>query len=77
MTDTTGRRDRPDRARANERMRRYRLRKAGVLPPLSPCPQCGALVRSTGPLCRRCWRLTDDGRTWNRERMRRARAGTS
>ncbi len=74
MTDTTPRRERLDRAAANARVRRYRLRLAGVLPPLPVCPQCGGQVRATGPLCRRCWRLTDEGRAWNRERMRRDRS---
>lgn len=74
MTDTTPRRERLDRAAANARVRRYRLRLAGDLPPIPRCPDCGGRVLAGGPLCARCWRLTDEGRRWNRERMRQARA---
>lgn len=70
MADTP-QRERPDRAAANARMRRYRLRKAGLLPPVLICPQCGGQVRAAA--CRRCWRLSDEGRAWNRARMRQAR----
>ena len=50
---------------------RWRLRQAGVLPPLAPCPDCGCVVRSerTAPLCSRCWRRSPDGREWDRLRV--------
>lgn len=56
------------------RNRRHRLRKAGLLPPVPRCPACGGQVRVGGPLCCACWRKTDEGRRWNRERMRKRRA---
>jgi hypothetical protein len=74
MTDTTTRREQLDRAAANARVRRYRLRKAGELPPIPRCPDCGGRVLVGGPLCSTCWRRTDEGKAWNRERMRQARA---
>lgn len=58
-----------------ESMRRLRLRRAGLLPALPACPDCGRQVRSarTGPLCSRCWRRSAAGREWNRERVARSR----
>lgn len=52
-------------------MRRFRLRRAGLLPALPDCTSCGRQVRSarTAPLCSRCWRLSPAGREWNRLRM--------
>lgn len=77
MTDTT-RRERLDRAVANVRVRRCRLRKAGLLPPVPRCVVCGCRATAAdpaelSPVCSRCWRLTDEGRAWNRERVRQAR----
>lgn len=60
-----------------ERARRYRLRKAGQLPPAEPlvCATCGGPRRGRhGPLCRECWRLTPEGRADTAERVRRSRA---
>jgi hypothetical protein len=51
-----------------ERTRRWRARLAGELPPVTRC-SCGALLLRGGPLCRRCWLQTAEGREWNRERM--------
>jgi len=56
-------------------MRRLRLRRAGLLPELPGCPDCGRQVRSarTAPLCSRCWRRSPAGREWNRQRVARQR----
>ncbi len=56
-------------------MRRLRLRRAGVLPDLPACTDCGRQVRSTrtAPLCSRCWRRSTAGKEWNRQRMARLR----
>jgi predicted amidophosphoribosyltransferase len=55
--------------------RRLRLRRAGLLPPLPTCPDCGRQMRSTrnAPLCSRCWKRTPAGREANRLRMHHAR----
>ena len=76
MTDTPP--DRPDRAAANERQRRYRQRLAGLLPPVPRCVDCGCRAMGADqdarePRCRVCWRRTDQGREWNRTRMRAIR----
>jgi predicted amidophosphoribosyltransferase len=61
-----------------ERARRYRMRKAGLLPPLQPliCAACGRPRHGThGILCSRCWeRLTPEGRQAKTDRVRRSRA---
>ena len=64
-----------DRSRATAATARWRLRLAGVLPPLAPCPVCGLVVRSTrtAPLCSRCWRRSDAGREWDRLRVQARR----
>ena len=66
-----------DRSRAAAATARWRLRKAGVLPPLAPCPICGRVVRSTrtAPLCSRCWRRSPAGREWDRLRVQARRRG--
>lgn len=53
--------------------RRYRQRRAGLLPPVPSCEACGrANIRGAhAPLCRACWLGTPDGREWSRERVRR------
>ncbi len=53
--------------------RRYRQRRAGLLPPVPTCPSCGkgGIVGATAPLCRACWLRTPAGLEWNRERNRR------
>jgi hypothetical protein len=62
---------------AAERARRYRLRKAGQLPPAEPllCIACGKTHRGAhGQLCRDCWRsLTPEGKADRAERVRRSR----
>lgn len=61
-----------------DRARRYRLRRAGQLPPAESllCIACGKPHRGKhGQLCRDCWRsLTPEGRADRAERVRRARA---
>lgn len=60
-----------------ERQRRYRLRKAGQLPPLPGCEACGRQIRHdpAAILCRDCWRrLTEEGRAELRARVARSRA---
>jgi hypothetical protein len=78
MTDTATRREQLDRAAANARVRRCRLRLAGLLPPVPRCVVCGCRATAadpdeSSPVCSSCWRLTDAGRQWNRERVRLAR----
>ena len=68
----------PDRAAANERQRRYKQRLAGLLAPVPRCVDCGCQAMAADPdeaepRCCRCWRRTDEGREWNRARMRTAR----
>lgn len=48
---------------------RYRLRQAGLLPPRPLCP-CGRQIRGDRALCSRCWLRTDEGRAWQRERVK-------
>jgi predicted amidophosphoribosyltransferase len=57
------------------RVHRHRLRKAGKLPPVPVCPDCGARVLSTktAPLCSKCWKRTPAGRAADAERKRRRR----
>ena len=59
------------------RAKRYRDRKAGLVPMLPPCPGCGKQVRNAdkGGLCSRCWLLTPQGREWNAAKTARSRAG--
>lgn len=61
------------------RAKRYRDRKAGLLPELPPCPTCGKQVRNNdkGGLCQRCWLLTPQGREWNAEKTARSRKRAS
>jgi ribosomal protein L32 len=61
---------------SQQRTARYRARQRGQEPPLPTCPQCSRLLLSTrtAPLCSRCWRLSPDGRKWNRQRIAAARA---
>ena len=58
------------------RAKRYRDRKAGLLPDLPDCPKCGKQVRNAdkGGLCSRCWRLTPEGREWNAAKTARSRS---
>jgi len=60
------------------RTARWRRRLAGLPDPDAPppCTTCGRLVKSarTVPLCSRCWKRTPEGREFNRDRMRAARA---
>lgn len=61
-----------------ERALRYRMRKAGRLPPVEPllCIACGKVHRGKhGQLCRDCWRsLTPEGKADCVRRVRRAQA---
>jgi hypothetical protein len=52
-----------ERANAAQRFKRYRMRKAGLLPPLPACPQCGAKCTSDRwlPLCSICARRSSWG----------------
>jgi hypothetical protein len=61
---------------SREKVARHRLRKAGKLPPIPDCVECGRQVRSavTGQLCRQCWRRSPEGRAVEAERKRKARA---
>ena len=56
---------------------RYRLRKAGKLPPVAVCGCGRKATGAAAPLCRLCWLKTDAGREWNRLRLaqRRSRSG--
>lgn len=53
-----------ERAAAQARSRRSRMRKAGLLPPIPVCPACGSKVlqEMTLPLCNSCWSRTPEGR---------------
>ena len=64
-----------DLTRGAAAMRRLRLRRAGLLPGLTTCLDCGRQVRSTrtAPLCSRCWRRSPAGKEWNRQRMAQQR----
>lgn len=59
-----------------ERQRRWRQRRAAELPPMPICPACERRhTGARGLLCCRCWeRLTEEGKAWKRERVRKARA---
>ena len=58
-----------------ERKRRGRLRKAGKLPPVRTCPQCGArILVERATLCRRCWDKTPEGLAALRAKVARHRA---
>jgi predicted amidophosphoribosyltransferase len=60
-----------------EYQRTWRERQAGRLPPVQRpvCPACGIThTGSRGVLCSRCWeRLTEEGKEFRRERVRKAR----
>jgi 5-methylcytosine-specific restriction endonuclease McrA len=59
--------------RAAEYSRRYRERKAGRMPPptLPKCLTCGKEHRGArGEYCSRCWLKTDEGREWQRNRVK-------
>jgi hypothetical protein len=60
-----------------EYQRRWRERQAGRLPPVQRqvCPACGIThTGARGVLCSRCWeRLTEEGKEFRRERVRKAR----
>lgn len=69
-----------ERAAAQARSRRSRMRKAGLLPPLPLCPACGTkiLQQKTLPLCASCWSRTPEARAAAVQRVqawRRRRAG--
>jgi hypothetical protein len=55
----------------------WRERQAGRLPPVQRqvCPACGIIhTGARGVLCSRCWeRLTEEGKEFRRERVRKAR----
>ena len=55
---------------------RYRARLRGEIPPAVPLLCACGKGRSGryGMLCRDCWRKTDAGRAWNRERIALYRA---
>jgi 5-methylcytosine-specific restriction endonuclease McrA len=56
-----------------ERQRRYRERKAGLLPPpiVLSCLTCGKRHSGVrGEYCCRCWLKTDSGREWQRNRVK-------
>lgn len=65
---------------SKENQRRYRLRQNGKLPQLilRPCQGCWPRAMATEahyPWCSRCWvKHTEEGRDWQRERVRRWRA---
>lgn len=63
---------------AAERVRRYRERKAGRLPPAVrlTCPACAIVhTGARGRFCSRCWeRLTPEGRQYKADRVARSRA---
>ena len=59
---------------SRDKVARYRLRKAGDLPPLPPCPECGRQIRNGSLLCSRCWKRTPEGKAADAERKRRQRA---
>jgi hypothetical protein len=53
-----------------DRNRRWRDRKAGLLPQVATCAACSRRCSgSHGELCSRCWLRTDAGREWQRLRM--------
>jgi hypothetical protein len=60
-----------------EYQRTWRERQARRLPPVQRpvCPACGiAHTGARGVLCSRCWeRLTEEGKEFRRERVRKAR----
>ena len=62
-----------ERANAAQRVKRHRMRKAGFLPPLPVCPQCGAKCTNDRwlPLCSLCARVVH-GRTNKARPMRLA-----
>jgi hypothetical protein len=66
----------PD-SRNAEYQHTWRERKAERLPPAPrpECPACGIIhTGARGVLCSRCWeRLTEEGREFRRERVRKAR----
>jgi hypothetical protein len=59
-----------------DRMRLLRARRRGEAPPLQQCQACGVTLRnlSRAPWCSHCWRRTEAGREWQRERIARQRA---
>ena len=63
-------------SRNAEHQRRYRLRQAGLLPPVvrPSCTACGKTHRGVhGALCASCWeRITPDGKASHSERVKRA-----
>lgn len=62
--------------RGAEYSRRYRDRKAGRLPPptLPKCLTCGKGHKSArGQYCSRCWLKTEEGREWQRNRVKEFR----
>ena len=60
------------------RAKRYRDRKAGLIPDLPPCASCGKQVRNQDKqgLCSRCWLKTPAGREWNAAKTARSRTAT-
>lgn len=63
------------RLKNNQRVKRFRARKAGLLPPLPTCPKCGAKVISDRwlPLCSVCARNTSGERRGSRGQRHQAR----
>lgn len=63
------------RLKNNQRVKRYRMRKAGLLPPLPECPRCGAKVVSDRwlPLCATCARNSSGERRGSRGQKHKAR----
>ena len=61
---------------STERMRLLRARRRGEAPPVQQCHDCGVALRNPfyAPWCSRCWRRTEAGRAWQRERIARQRA---
>ena len=58
-----------------ERVRRHRLRKAGLLPPLPICSDCKNPYFSErlDNLCHACWLRTPEGRTYRTAERQRQR----
>ena len=60
-----------------ERVKRHRMRKAGVIPDLPTCSDCGNVYYRSRPenLCYACWLRTPAGRSYRtaQEQARRQR----
>jgi ribosomal protein L32 len=64
-----------ERLKSQQRVKRYRDRKAGFLPPLPVCPKCGAKILTDRwlPLCSICGRNTSGERRGSRGQLHKAR----